>query len=491
MSQTLTQSGLLLDPALPAPAHASEIGATAPVRSGGWLWRWFSENFKRKHGFARGVHPDAHKGTAGKPIRRLPYAPRLSLPLAQHIGKPAVPLVCVGEEVVRGQPIASADGFMSVPLHAPVTGRVEAIELRPSATGAWVESIVIHAHEGSTQEVLWREPRDMDSLTPRQILEAIQGTGMVGLGGAAFPSHVKLNLPPGRKVHTLVVNGCECEPYLTCDHRTMVEHPADLMRGIRYAMRTIGASRAIIGVENNKLEALDALEAHLPEDGSISVQAVETKYPQGAEKMLIKSLLDLEVPNGGLPSEVGVVVNNVGTLALLGRLLPAGEGLTERVVTVTGPAVKRPGNFWVPLGTPIRHVLQWSGALEVAPDNSIEVVLGGPMMGQALASLDAPVTKGVTGILVYNKATLEAQHTGPVRACIKCGECVQACPMGLNPSMLGMLAAKREYAEMGEQFNLADCFECGCCTWVCPSNIPLVQYFRVAKGVLRSRVQSA
>ncbi len=441
--------------------------------------------FRRKS-FARGVHPDTQKNTAGKPIRRLPYAPRIFLPLAQHIGKPAVPLVRPGEEVVRGQPVARADGFLSVPLHSPVTGRVEAIRLHPSASGAWVESIVIHAYEASTQEVLWCEPRDMDALSPEEIIAAVRACGMVGLGGAAFPSHAKLSVPPERRIHTLVVNGCECEPYLTCDHRTMIEYPADLMRGIGYAMRAVGAQHAILGVEDNKPDAVAAITPFLPADGRVTIEMVKTKYPQGAEKMLIRSLLGLEVPAGGLPSEIGVVVNNVGTLTLLGRLLPAGEGLTERVVTVTGPAVKRPGNFWVPLGTPIRHVLQCSGALEGDVDG-LEVVLGGSMMGQAVASLDSPVTKGVTGILVYDREWVLRETHAKVYPCIKCGECVQACPMGLNPALLGMLAAKRDYDSMSTDYHLADCFECGCCTWVCPSAIPLVQQFRVAKGLLRAR----
>jgi electron transport complex protein RnfC len=450
------------------------------------LYSYIVSLFRRKS-FARGVHPDTHKSTAGKPIRRLPYAPRISLPLAQHIGKPAVPLVRPGEEVVRGQPIARADGFLSVPLHSPVTGRVEAIRLHPSASGAWVESIIIHAYASSTQEVLWREPRDMDSLGPEEILAAVKDCGMVGLGGAAFPSHVKLSIPPERRIHTLVVNGCECEPYLTCDHRTMIEHPADLMRGIGYAMRAVGARRAIIGVEDNKPDAVAALTPFLPTDGRVSMEMVQTKYPQGAEKMLIKSLLNLEVPAGGLPLDIGVVVNNVGTLTLLGRLLPAGEGLTERVVTVTGPAVKRPGNFWVPLGTPIRHVLQCSGVLDGDPHPELEVVLGGSMMGQAITSLDTPVTKGVTGILVYDRESVMRETVTKVYPCIKCGECVQACPMGLNPALLGMLAAKRDYDSMSVDYHLADCFECGCCTWVCPSGIPLVQQFRAAKGLLRAR----
>ena len=439
--------------------------------------------FRRKT-FARGVHPDAHKSTAGIPIRRMPFAPRMSLPLAQHIGKPAVPIVSVGQEVIRGQLIAKADGFLSVPIHAPADGVVEAIELRPGARGPWVETIVIRVFEASTQAVRWGEPRDMDSLGPAEILQAIQDSGMVGLGGAAFPSHAKLTVPKDRAIHTLVVNGCECEPYLTCDHRMMLELTEDLIRGTRYAMRALGAGRAIIGVEDNKLDAVEAIRKHLPADGSITVQAVPTKYPQGAETMLVKSLLGLEVPAGGLPSQVGVVVNNVGTLAMLGRLLPAGLGLTERVVTVTGPGIDRPGDYWVPIGTPLRHVLEVVGAEASAR----EVILGGPMMGQSVASLDVPVTKGVSGILVYVGVRIDDGEVNQrIYPCIRCGECVNACPMGLNPSMLGILAGNQEYDQMGEQYHLGDCFECGCCTYVCPSNIPLVQQFRAAKSILRDR----
>ncbi|MEW5769884.1 MAG: electron transport complex subunit RsxC [Pseudomonadota bacterium] len=444
--------------------------------------------FFRRKTFARGVHPAGNKSTAGTPIRRLPFAPRMTLPLAQHIGKPAVPIVSVGQEVVRGQLIARADGFLSVPLHAPVDGVVEAIELMPSARGPWTESIVIRTYEASTQEVRCGAPRDMDALSPQEIIQAIQDTGMVGLGGAAFPSHAKLTVPNGRRIHTLVVNGCECEPYLTCDHRVMLERTADLVQGIRYAMRAVGAARAVIGIEDNKMDAVAAVRARLPADGSIGVVAVETKYPQGAEKMLIKSTLGLEVPPGGLPSEVGVVVNNVGTLALLGGLLPLGQGLTERVVTVTGPGIRRPGDYWVPIGTPLRHVLAWAGAEDVSER---EIILGGPMMGQAIASLDVPVTKGVSGILVFDRRAVQAESGRKTYACIKCGECVKACPMGLNPSMLGLLAASGEQDRMGSQYHLGDCFECGCCTFVCPSNIPLVQEFRAAKALLRQRAEIA
>jgi electron transport complex protein RnfC len=440
-------------------------------------------SYFRGEAFQRGVHPPSHKITAGRPIRRLPFARKLVVPLSQHIGKPAKPIVRVGEEVVRGQPIAEADGWLSVPHHAPATGVVEAIELRPSARGPWAPSIVIRVHEASTQEVQWGTAQEIEAFSPQEIVRAVQGTGMVGLGGAAFPSHAKLTVPEGAAVHTLLINGCECEPYLTCDHRVMVEHADDLIAGIRYGMRAVGAERAIVGIEDNKPDAVAAIRRAAPAGSNIFAEEVPTKYPQGSEKMLIMALFGVEVPSGKLPLSLGMVVNNVGTLAALGRLLPAGQGLVERVVTVTGPGVARPGDYRVPIGTPLSFVLDYAGA----PAEARQIVLGGPMMGHAIASLDVPVTKGVSGVLVFTGDEL-ANHEGrKTYPCIKCGECVESCPMGLNPSTLGMLAAKREYDLMGEQYHLGDCFECGCCTYVCPSNIPLVQQFRIAKQILREK----
>ncbi len=446
-------------------------------------------NFLRGETFARGIHPPEHKDTATTAIRRLPYAPRLIVPLSQHIGKTPRPVVRVGQEVVRGQPIARSDDWLSVPHHAPATGVVEAIDLRPSARGPWIESIVIRPHSGATQQDLWAVPRDMEAMTPADILQAVWDTGMVGLGGAAFPTHAKLTVPKQSKVHTLVVNGCECEPYLTCDHRVMVEEADFLVAGIRYAMRATGAVRGIVGVEDNKPDAVVAIQMAINAAGAndIFVEAVPTKYPQGSEKMLIMSLFGIEIPSGSLPVSLGMVMNNVGTLAALGRLLPAGQGLTERVVTITGPGVKRPGDYRVPLGTPLSFVLDWAGTPMADKADARQVILGGPMMGQSVSSLDTPVTKGVSGILVFRRSDLSTSEQRVTYPCIKCGECVESCPMGLNPSTLGMLAAKREYELMGEQFHLGDCFECGCCTYVCPSSIPLVQQFRVAKQVLRER----
>jgi len=450
-------------------------------------------SYFRGEAFQRGVHPPSCKLTADTKIRRLPFPPKVVVPLSQHIGKVPRPIVKVGQEVVRGEPIARTDDWLSVPHHAPVTGVVEFIGLRPGARGPWVESIVIRAHPGATQEDLWGQPRDLGGMGAAELLQAIWDTGMVGLGGAAFPTHAKLTVPKQAKVHTLVVNGCECEPYLTCDHRVMVEQADDLIVGIRYAMRATGAVRAIVGIEDNKRDARDAVRAaiaragNVPE-GEIHAELVPTKYPQGSEKMLVMALFGVEIPAGGLPVSLGMVVNNVGTLAALGRLLPQGRGLTERVVTIAGPGVARPGNYIVPLGTPVRFVLDYAGAPEV---DAKQIVLGGPMMGQAAASLDVPVTKGVSGVLVLRGDELAARQDRKTYPCIKCAECVESCPMGLNPSQLGMLAAKREYDLMGSHYHLGECFECGCCTYVCPSNIPLVQQFRVAKQILREKAIAA
>jgi electron transport complex protein RnfC len=416
------------------------------------------------------------------PIRRLAFAPRLIVPLSQHIGKPAVCCVNVGQEVLRGQVIATADGFVSLPVHAPATGVVESIGLMPSANGKMVDSITIRVYQADGQAVQVSELRDIDAMNKQELLAAIQATGISGLGGATFPAHVKLNVPPETKIDTLVVNGAECEPFLTCDHRVMVERTQDLLRGIRIAMKISGAPRTIIGVEDNKPDAIAAIQAALPADGSITVKALETKYPQGAEDTIICALLGREIPAGQRPAAIGVLVNNVMTLAYLGRLLPAGEGIVERVLTVAGPAVERPGNYIVPIGTPLRFLLEQVGASSSAK----EIILGGPMMGMTISSLDVPITKGTSGVLAFGKAQLP-EEAPRVYSCIKCGECLKACPKFLNPSHMGLLAAKREYEAMAERFNLDRCFECGCCSYVCPSHIPLVQQFRIAKAVNREK----
>ncbi|MGH0037915.1 MAG: electron transport complex subunit RsxC [Myxococcota bacterium] len=430
--------------------------------------------------FRHGVHPPESKGeTSGLASRQLPFAPVLAVPLLQHLGAPALPEVREGEDVVRGQRIARPDGRMSVAMHAPASGTVRRIGLAPGISGRMVPAVFIEPHPASTQEVADGAPCPLDA-EPEQILAAIQDAGIVGLGGAAFPTHVKLSVPGNRSVDALIVNGAECEPYLTTDHRVMLEQRDDIVTGLRYLLRITGALRAIIAVEANKPDAAAHLRAGLPEDLPVEVQELRVKYPQGAEKMLTTALLGRAVPSGGLPLDVGVLCINVATTAEIGRLLPRGRGIQERIVTVTGPAVKQKGNYRTPIGTPLRFLLETVGVAE----NLNRVFLGGPMMGTAASTLDISITKGTSGVVAFTEVEAERTHHREY-PCIRCGYCLDACPIFLNPAQLGSLAAGHEYQRMADEFHLMDCFECGSCSFVCPSHIPLVQRFRVAKAAVR------
>lgn len=437
----------------------------------------------RKYSFRNGIHPPQMKEeTSHLAIRRFPFAPLLVVPLSQHLGKPALPVVRAGQEIARGQTIAEPDGFMSVAMHAPASGVVKKIALAPGIGGNMVESVFIEPHPASSQEVDDGEPCDLETASQDEIIAAIQRAGIVGLGGAAFPTHVKLKAPEGKSLDTLIVNGVECEPYLTTDHRVMLEQTADIFMGIRFLLKATGAREVIIAVEANKLDAAQKLRQSCPTDLPVTVQVCPVKYPQGAEKMVIRSLLDREIPSGGLPADVGAICVNVATTAEIGRLLPRGRGIQERVITIGGPGVERKGNYRIPIGTTVRYVLQECGA---SKDVS-RVFLGGPMMGPSVSNLDIPITKGTSGITAFTDAQM-AEATGhkQIYACIHCARCVEACPLFLNPSQLGILAKKEEYERMVGEFHLMDCFECGACSYVCPSHIPLVQYFRLSKKMVR------
>jgi len=413
-------------------------------------------------------------------VRQFPFAPLLIVPLSQHAGKPAIAEVREGQEVARGQRIARPDGFVSVSMHAPASGIVRKIALSPGIAGRMVPSVFLEPFPASTQEVAEGTPCPVETATPDEIVAAIQDAGIVGLGGAAFPTHVKLKIPQGKSVDTLIINGAECEPYLTTDHRVMLEQREDLFTGIRYLLRVTGAARAIVGVEANKPDAVEHLREGLPSDLPASVEMLQVKYPQGAEKMLITALLDREVPSGGLPLETHTLCVNVATTAEIGRLLPHGRGIQERVITITGPAVRRKGNYRIPIGTPLRFVLE-----EVGVRTDINrVFLGGPMMGAAAPSLEIPITKGTSGVTAFTDRAAERTHSA-VQPCIRCAYCVDACPVHLDPSQLGLLALNGQYPRMADEFNLMDCFECGSCSFVCPSHIPLVQQFRFAKAAVR------
>jgi electron transport complex protein RnfC len=431
--------------------------------------------------FRHGVHPPELKElTAAARVRRMPFPDEVVLPLRQHAGNPARVLVKPGDRVERGDKIGAADGFVSVPVHASATGTVRSVGLWPLVDGSYGPAVRIAVEAHSAQAPRPRLVPDWQGLGPAELVAAIQEAGVVGLGGAAFPTHVKLSPPKDARVEMILLNGCECEPYLTTDHRTMAEYPDRVLLGLRIMMRCLGVERARIGIERNKPDAIDAIRARLPADLDVDVVPLTVKYPQGAEKMLIKALLGREVPSGRLPVHVGALVQNVASAATIAEVFETGLPLVERILTVTGRGVRRPGNLIVPVGTRLRDVLAACGGLT---GNAREIVFGGPMMGAAQANLDVPVVKGTTGVVVLSEDEVRRRRSWP---CIRCGHCLDACPVFLNPQHLGSLARLQRYEEM-EAYHLRDCMLCGCCSYVCPSNIPLSQLFQAAKGALRQR----
>ncbi len=435
--------------------------------------------------FRHGVHPPELKElTARVPIHRLPFPDEVVLPLRQHAGKPAKPIVRSGDRVERGDKIAEADGWVSSPVHASATGKVTEITWWPHPDGTYDHAIRIAVEPFSAQAARPRLVPDWRELSSKETVQAIQDAGVVGLGGAAFPTHVKLSPPNEQKIDVLVINGCECEPYLTTDHRSMAEYPRRVHLGIRIMMHCLDVDRAIIGIELNKPDAIAALRETRPTDIDITIQPLSVKYPQGAEKMLIRSLLGREVPSPGLPMHVGVVVQNAASVQTIGEVFDTGLPLIERIVTLTGRGIKRPSNLIVPVGTKIRDLIESCGGLT---DDAHEIIFGGPMMGVAQPNLDAPVVKGTTGIVVLAEGECKPVRSFP---CIRCGYCLDSCPVFLNPQLLGSLALAGRYEEM-EGAHLGDCMLCGCCSYVCPSNIPLSQLFKSARTELQRRKTAA
>ncbi|MCB9896406.1 MAG: electron transport complex subunit RsxC [Planctomycetes bacterium] len=435
--------------------------------------------------FRHGVHPPDRKGlTAALPVRRLPYPDELVLPLQQHAGRPAKLVARVGDRVERGDVLAVADGHVSVPVHASAAGTVTDTGLWPHPSGAWEPAVRLAVDAHSAQAARPRLVPHWEELSPAEIIGAIQDAGLVGLGGAAFPMHVKLQPPEGTRLDALLVNGCECEPYLTTDHRTMVDHPRRVQLGVRILMHCLGVRRAVIAVERNKPDAIEALTATLPDDLDVSVLPLHVKYPQGAEKMLVKAVTGREIPSGKLPLHAGVLVQNVASLATVAEVFETGLPLVERIVTVTGGGVVHPANVVVPVGTKLKDLFAACGGLR---DDVAEIVMGGPMMGTSVGNLDAPVLKGTTGLLALRAH--EVRHE-PARPCIRCGHCLDACPVFLNPQRLGTLAQASRVPDMADM-HLKDCMLCGCCSYVCPSHIPLSQLFAAARAELRRKESAA
>ncbi|HJP04598.1 MAG: electron transport complex subunit RsxC [Chromatiales bacterium] len=433
-----------------------------------------------RRNFDHGVHPAHHKKqTEDLAIQRVPFVSDYVMPLGQHIGVPSQPVVEVGERVNRGQLIAKPGGFVSTALHSPVTGTISEIGDVRGADGVFAPAIQIAADPYATQQLESSAGVDWQSLSLEDFIGAVQMAGIVGMGGAAFPSHVKFSVPDGVKIRHLLINGSECEPYLTNDHRLMVERPEDLLLGAEIVRQKLGAEETIIGVEMNKPDAIEILRRHIQPDQPVRIVPLKVKYPQGAEKMIIKAVFDKEVPAGQLPRDVEVNVNNVGTIVAIADYFLRGLPSIERIVTVSGPGADYPANLIVPLGTPVREVLRFCGGLK---DETREVILGGPMMGRPTASLDVPVLKGTSGILAFTEVETARPKEYP---CIRCARCLEACPYFLNPSRFARLSRARMYDEM-EQYSVMDCVECGCCTFACPSNIPIVQLIRTGKDALRA-----
>jgi electron transport complex protein RnfC len=433
-----------------------------------------------RRNFDHGVHP-AHlkEQTEDLAIQRVPFVSHYVMPLGQHIGVPCRPVVKAGERIGRGQLIAEPGGFMSTALHSPVTGTIREIGEFRSIDGGFAPAIQIEADPYATQQMESAASIDWTSLSLEDFIAEVQQAGIVGMGGAAFPSHVKFSVPDGVKIRYLLINGAECEPYLTNDHRLMVERPEDLLLGAEIVRQKLGAEETIIGVELNKPEAIEILHQHIQPEQPVRVVPLKVKYPQGAEKMIIKTVFGKEVPAGQLPRDVEVNVNNVGTIVAIADYFLRGIPSIERILTVSGPGVSYPANLVVPLGTPVREVLRFCGGLK---EETREVIMGGPMMGTPIASLDVPVLKGSSGILAFTEAETARPKEYP---CIRCGRCLEACPYFLNPSRFARLAKARMFEEM-QQYSVMDCVECGCCTFACPSNIPIVQLIRTGKDAIRT-----
>ena len=433
--------------------------------------------------FPRGTHiPHRKEATESLPIEKAALPKRVVLPLQQNLGVPAEPLVKAGDAVSLGQKIADTSKFVSAPIHAPIAGKVTRIDKFVVPAGIMASSIVIEAAEEQAAAQPWETSKPWRDLPGGDIRKIVREAGIVGLGGATFPSHVKLSPPAEKRIDALIINGCECEPYLTVDHRLMLERPGDILEGAQAIARAVGCQRIIVGIEDNKPDALRVMGEEIAKKALAEVELVSlrTKYPQGGEKMLIKAILGREVPSGGLPMDVGVVVHNVGTAVAVAEAVTLGKPLIERVVTVTGSAVRTPKNLLVRIGTPFAEVIEQCGGIT---EETVKVIMGGPMTGTAVSSLEAPVVKATSSILVLGKKDAAAFSEG---ACIRCGRCIKVCPVGLMPNYLAGFAKLKNWERL-EAYHMMDCIECGCCAYGCPARIFLVQHFKVAKRELQLR----
>lgn len=429
-----------------------------------------------------GIHPPENKLTVRKAIIKLPVPQAVVIPVSQHIGAPSVIVVNKGDTVKAGQVIATSKGFVSSNIHSSVSGKVNKIDTVIDTTGYKQTAVFIDVEGDEWAETIDRTDdviREI-KLSPEEIIKKSLESGIVGLGGATFPSHVKLSVPEGKKCEVLIINGVECEPYLTSDHRLMLEKGEQVMIGISILMKALKVTRAMIGIENNKPDAINHLAGIAQAFQGITVHALKVKYPQGAEKQLIKALINKEVPSGRLPIDVGAVVHNVGTAFAMYEAVQKNKPLFERVVTITGKSLTNPGNFLVRIGTPVSRLIEAAGGM---PDDTGKILSGGPMMGKALNNIDVPVVKGTSGIILFPSAESLRVKVNP---CIRCAKCISACAMNLEPYLIAVASEKGMF-DRAEKEHITDCMECGSCSYVCPAGRPLLDYIRLGKSnVLKS-----
>lgn len=439
----------------------------------------------RSKSFRGGAHPPEEKNwSEHEAIQELPIPEEVIIPLQQHIGAPAVPIVEKGDEVKTGQPVGKSEKFVSVPAHASISGKVKAVEPRIHPLGAKLLSVVIE----SDGEDIWVDTLKMDEnyldLPIDTMKQRIQDAGIAGMGGAAFPSHVKLSPPPEKKIEYVILNGVECEPFLTSDHRLMVEKPSVILKGLEIIMKILNVETGIIGIEKNKPDAIKTMQELTSSIKGLSVLPLHVKYPQGAEKQLIKAAVGREVPSGGLPMDVGCLVHNVGTAMAIYEAVSSQKPLIERVVTVTGAGIKSPKNLLVRIGTKFQNLIDFAGGLT---DSAGKIINGGPMMGMAQHSLEVPVIKGTSGILIFDEKDAKLRQEQP---CISCARCVDVCPMKLIPNTIAT-QVEYKHVEQAHANGVLDCIECGTCSFICPAKRNLIHYLKLGKALWHDKESAA
>lgn len=424
-----------------------------------------------------GIHPPPHKEkTQSLAIETMPLPKELAILLGQHIGAPCEPMVKKGDEVKAGQPIGKVTKGLGTGVHASCAGKVKAISTAGHPIRIAAPAILIETNaEAETPK--W-ETREWAEMSPDDLLNCVKEAGIVGAGGAGFPTHVKLKPPADTKITELIINGAECEPYLTADHRLMLENAAEIVTGIQILMKILGVKRALVGIEDNKADAIEVMKSAAKDVAGVEICPLRTRYPQGGEKQLIEALTGRRVGSGKLPASVGVVVQNVSTAFAVYEAVVLRKPMYERILTVSGNGIKRPANLKVAVGTRISDIVEYLGGMS---DDTVKVILGGPMMGFATSDLSTPVTKTTSGILFLTADEVDLRKGGP---CVRCGWCLDACPMGIEPKEIALYVEAGKGRET-EQFGVKDCVECGCCAYVCPSKRPLVQLIRIAKQNLR------